>query len=220
MQPFPGLETLSPDVIYYGVLPYDDALELQAYMGKLRRRNRITDTLLLLEHPPTYTLGIRGEKTHLLVSEDELKKRGIKLFRTDRGGDITFHGPGQIIGYPIIDVGARFDGVRLYVRWLEKMLIRALADLGVHASGLPGYPGAWTENRKIAAIGVKVDSGGISSHGFAVNINTDLHYFDDIVPCGLENCFVTSLSRELGRKVPMADARDALSRAFIHATNL
>lgn len=219
MHPIPELETPGPNVIYYGIVPYDEALELQTRMVALRGRNRIADTLLLLEHPPTYTLGMRGKKTNLLISEETLKQRGIGLFHTDRGGDITFHGPGQITGYPVMDVNARFEGVRLYMRWLENMLIHALTDLGIHTSRLPGYPGVWVEDRKIAAIGVNVNATGISSHGFAVNINTDLSYFDGIVPCGLENCHVTSLAEELGRTVPMADARDALLRAFMHATN-
>jgi lipoate-protein ligase B len=171
------------------------------------------ETLILLEHPPVYTLGVRGKSEHVLASETALRARGAEVVRTDRGGDVTFHGPGQIVGYPILDLRRRNIGPATYVRMLQQVLIDALSRFDIEATCVEGRPGAWTRGEKIAAIGVRV-SRGVTTHGFALNVNTDLSYFDDIIPCGITDATVTSMQRELGAPQDVRAVEDAIIEAF------
>jgi len=177
-------------------------------------RGESKDSVLFLEHPPAYTLGRRGNQNHLLISEERLKALGALLYRVDRGGDITFHGPGQLVGYPILDLGELGLSVSGYVRGLEETLIRALTAFGVVGARLKGFPGVWVGNNKIAAIGVKINSRRITSHGFAFNVNNDLNFFSHIIPCGLEGKGVTSLSRLRGDDIRTQEVVQEVVQAF------
>ncbi len=194
-----------------GCIPYGAALELQRGLVEKRKRDLIPDQFLLLEHPHVITLGRNGHMEHLLAGQEALQRAGVEFYRTDRGGDITYHGPGQIIGYPILDLKEWRPDVVAYVRALEQVIIEALAAFGVQAERVPGRTGVWVAGRKIAAIGVHV-SRWVTSHGFALNISTDLSYFRYIVPCGL-TAPVTSM-RELGSSASLAEVREALAGAF------
>ena len=195
-----------------GLVPYRDAWDEQRRLAEACRSDGRAH-LLLLEHPPTYTFGPRGRDEHLLVSEDRLARIGAEVHRVDRGGDVTFHGPGQLVGYPILDLGRWNEGPRWYVRSLEATLIRTLERFGLQGHCRAGQPGVFVDDRKIAAIGVRV-SRGITTHGFALNVTTDLSYFSHIVPCGLPDVDVTSLERELGAAPAMSDVADAVIEAF------
>ncbi|MFZ2634501.1 MAG: lipoyl(octanoyl) transferase LipB [Desulfosalsimonadaceae bacterium] len=199
----------------FGSVPYAEALYLQQDAIAGRKKKTIPDTLILLEHPPTYTLGLRGKESHFRVPVNLLCQKGIAVFRADRGGDVTFHGPGQLVGYPIIDIAARGYDIRQYVRQLEDMIIDVLAACYIDARHLSGYPGVWAGEKKIAAIGIKVNAAGIASHGFALNVNTDLACFEKIIPCGLGHKSVTSMAEVLKRPVPMGQVRTLLSEAFM-----
>ncbi len=172
--------------------------------------------LLLLEHPPTYTFGVRGKPENLLVHEEALTRLGAGIHRVDRGGDVTFHGPGQLVGYPILNLERWRRGPLWYVRSLEAMLIDALSAFGIGAARVAGRPGVWVGDAKIAAIGVHI-SRGITSHGFALNVDPDLRFFSHIVPCGLPDAAVTSMAHELGRAPQMDAVMDAVVAAFGHA---
>jgi lipoate-protein ligase B len=169
--------------------------------------------LLLLEHPPTYTLGVRGRADNLLLREDALAHLGASVHRIDRGGDVTFHGRGQLVGYPILDLRRWNQGPLWYVRSLEAVLIETLAAFDIEAQRVAGRPGAWVDGAKIAAIGVRV-SRGITSHGFALNVDPDLGWFSHIVPCGLPGVRVTSMAEVLGQAPPMERVMDAVVEAF------
>ena len=195
-----------------GVVAYDDALALQHRLADDVRAGD-GETLILLEHPPTYTFGVRGKREHLLVSADALRARGAAVAQTDRGGDVTFHGPGQVVGYPIMNIRARGIGPATYVCMLERSLIRALAAFGIDAERVNGRPGVWTRGGKIAAIGVRV-SRGVTTHGFALNVNTDLSWFSHIIPCGLPDVTVTSMQRIAGHPFSMHEVESELVRAF------
>ncbi len=181
-----------------GLVPYGRALEMQEELVRLRRRGEIPDRLLLLEHPHVITLGTSTRSDHILLDAAERRLMGIDLFETGRGGDVTYHGPGQLVGYPILALEPERRDLHRYVRDLEEALIRALADFGVEGARRPGLTGVWVEDSKVAAIGVRVSSGWITSHGFALNVNTDLSFFGAIVPCGIREYDVTSLERLLG----------------------
>lgn len=198
-----------------GTVPYADGLELQRRLVEQRKAGKIPDQLLLLQHPPVITLGVkaRSDRSHVLASEDLLSTRGVEVFESGRGGDVTFHGPGQIVGYPILDLRPDRCDVHKYVRDLEEVLIRTLAGLGLEAERSPGLTGVWVGREKVAAIGVRI-ARWITSHGFALNVNTDLSHFDLIVPCGIRDRGVTSLERLLGRTVEVAAVEDALIAAF------
>ena len=170
-------------------------------------------TLILLEHPPTYTLGVRGDAANILASGDRLRALGAEVVRTDRGGDVTFHGPGQIVGYPIVDLRALGIGVADYVRGLEAMLIDTLSGFGIAAERSARNAGVWAGDAKLAAIGVRV-SRGITTHGFALNVNTDLSWFNHIVPCGLADVTVTSMAQLAGRAFDIRRVEDAIIGAF------
>ena len=192
-----------------GTVPYADGLELQRQLVEDRRVDRIPDTLLLLEHPHVVTLGVKlaASRSHVLASPEQLSSRGVELFETGRGGDVTYHGPGQLVAYPILDLRPDRQDVHRYVRDLEEVMIRVSADYGVDASRVAGASGAWVRDRKIGAVGVRI-SRWITSHGIALNVATDLDYFNLIVPCGIADKGVTSLARELGRPVAMAGVED------------
>ncbi len=194
-------------VVYLGRVTYPAGLELQARLVGLRKAGAISDVLVLLEHPPVLTLGRNAGRDNVLLSDDELRARGVELVETNRGGDVTYHGPGQLVGYPIFDLRGplRAAGKRLgpvdFVRQMEEALIRTMADYGVAAMRVPGRTGVWTQpsgtvaEKKLAAIGIHV-SAGVTSHGFALNVTTDLEDFGWIVPCGINDRAVTSLEME------------------------
>lgn len=201
------------DVRRLGIVPYREAWAMQQELAAARRAGQIRDTVVLLQHPHTYTIGRSGTRDHVFLSDEELAARGISCLEVDRGGDVTYHGPGQLVGYPILDLGEAPD-VGRYLRLLEGSLIDVLADFGVAADRLSGYTGVWIGSRKIAAIGVKVAQ-GVTTHGFALNVTTDLSYFSHILPCGIPDKGITSMALELGDRVPaMVDVEDAFLTEF------
>ena len=203
------------EVKRFGRVPYAEALALQHELVGRRRTGEIPDQLLLLEHPHVITLGTSADPEHVLLPEAERRLLGIDLFETGRGGDVTYHGPGQLVGYPILDLKPDRQDVHRYVRDLEATLIRALARFDIPASRKRGLTGVWVADAKIAAIGVRVSSGWITSHGFALNVATDLDFFDAIVPCGIRQHGVTSIERVHGRPVGVADVEEAVVAAFM-----
>jgi lipoyl(octanoyl) transferase len=194
-----------------GRVGYARALELQRDLVERRKRAEIPDQLLIVEHPHVITMGRNGHMENVLASPDILERAGIELHYTDRGGDVTYHGPGQIVGYPIFDLREWKRDVVAYVRALEQVLIEALAEFGICGVRQPGATGVWVEGAKVAAIGVHI-SRWVTSHGFALNLDTDLDYFKYIVPCGLTQP-VTSL-RELGCNASRAEVTLSVARAF------
>ncbi len=186
---------------------------MQMQISELKRRGFSRDVLLLLEHPPTITLGRKAKVSHLLVQEDELKARGVSLWNVDRGGDITFHGPGQLVGYPILFLQTCERDVRSYMRNLEESLIRLLAIYEIQGNRDARFTGVWTEKGKIGALGVHI-SRWITRHGFALNINTDLSYYDLIVPCGIVGRSVTSMQMLLSRTLDMTEIAERYIREF------
>jgi lipoyl(octanoyl) transferase len=198
------------DVRDLGRLAYPEAWAEQRRIHDRVASGAQPPTLLLVEHDPVITFGRRGGRDHLLVPEAELRARGFTLHDVERGGDVTYHGPGQLVGYPIFPVGRR---VRDFLRSLENALIHALAEFGIRGEGSPGYAGVWVNDEKIAAIGVAV-SRGVALHGFALNVSTDLTHFAAIVPCGIADRGVTSLERLLDRHVPLPTVRSAVITAF------
>jgi lipoyl(octanoyl) transferase len=207
------------DVRRLGRVDYAAGLEMQAALVEDRRAGRIGDTLLLLEHPPVITLGVKTRRgpTHIVASEDALAREGVAVFETGRGGDVTYHGPGQLVGYPILDLNPDRRDVHRYVRDLEEVLIRTVTLFGIDGRRVEGLTGVWVgepgREEKIAAIGVRI-SRWITSHGFALNVGTDLSHFGLIVPCGIADRGVTSVERLLGRAVPMADVEDKVAEAM------
>ncbi len=203
------------EVRHLGLVSYAAGLELQAQLVEARRTGRIPDQLLLLEHSPVITLGVRArnDRSHVLASPEILEARGVELFETGRGGDVTYHGPGQLVGYPILDLRPDRCDVHRYVRDLEEVLIRTAAAFGVEAGRSPGLTGVWVGNEKLAAIGVRI-ARWITSHGFAFNVTTALDHFNLIVPCGITDRGVTSLQKILGRRVAMSDVAEAAAAAF------
>jgi lipoyl(octanoyl) transferase len=198
-----------------GRIEYADGVALQKDLVEARRAGTIPDTLLLLEHPPVITLGVktRGGTPHVLADAATLAAHGIVVHESGRGGDVTYHGPGQLVGYPILDLNPDRRDVHRYVRDLEEVLIRAAATYGIVADRVAGLSGAWVGEEKLAAIGVRI-SRWITSHGFALNVTTDLSHFGLIVPCGIGDRGVTSLSKLLGRAVEMAEVEGRVVAAF------
>jgi len=207
------------DVRRLGRIDYQTGLDLQKELVEERRAGRIGDTLLLLEHPPVITLGVKTRlgPTNIVASADQLEAEGVAVFETGRGGDVTYHGPGQLVGYPIFDLRPDRQDVHRYVRDLEEVLIRGVKTFGIDGGRVAGLTGVWVgppgREDKLAAIGVRI-SRWITSHGFALNVGTDLSHFDLIVPCGITDRGVTSLERLVGRSVPMRDVEDAIVHAF------
>ena len=197
-----------------GLIDYKQAWDLQKEIFDLRLRNEINDTFFLLEHPHTYTLGKVAERENLISSESQLKELGISVYDIDRGGDITYHGPGQIVGYPIIKLSDWKEDTHLYLRGLEEVIILTCREYGIETERNSKYTGVWIGERKIAAIGIKV-SRWITMHGFAFNVNTDLSYFGGIIPCGIKDKEVTSLQRELGREISIDEVKEKLIKNFI-----
>jgi lipoyl(octanoyl) transferase len=197
-----------------GLVPYAEALRVQAELVKERRAGAIADQLLLLEHPHVITLGTASSTNHILVTDADRALLGIELFETGRGGDVTYHGPGQLVGYPILDLKPDRCDLHRYVRDIEEALIQALHAFGLVCDRKAGLTGVWLDEEKIAAIGVRVSSGWITSHGFALNVNTDLQFFDSIIPCGIRDHGVTSMKRALQRTVDISEVMDAVTSAF------
>jgi len=213
--PVPLSSAIPLQVRRLGVVPYAEGLALQQELVAARKADRIPDQLLLLEHPPVITLGakVRDDRSHVLASEQALDEAGVELFEAGRGGDVTYHGPGQLVGYPIIDLRPDRCDIHRYVRDLEEVMIAAAAAFGVRADRVRGLTGAWVGQDKLAAIGVRI-SRWITSHGFAFNVATDLSHFSLIVPCGIQDRGVTSLGRLLGQPPPMSSVEDAVIQAF------
>jgi len=204
-----------------GLMPYAEALALQRALVEDRRADRIPDTLLLVEHPHVLTLGVRGDggRSHILATADALASRGVEIHETGRGGDITYHGPGQLVGYPIIDLKPDRCDVHRYVRDLEDVLIRTASDYGVLAERVDGLTGVWVGREKLAAIGVRI-ARWITSHGFAFNVTTNLDYFGLIVPCGIADRGVTSLALLTGRAIDPVEVADRTAEHFSNVFNL
>ena len=199
-----------------GIVPYAEALALQRSLVEERRAGSVGDLLLFVEHPHVLTLGVRGDggRGHILATPETLASRGIDVHETGRGGDITYHGPGQIVGYPVIDLKPDRCDVHRYVRDLEEVLIRTAGDYGIAATRVDGLTGVWVGREKLAAIGVRIGR-WITSHGFAFNVSTDLDYFKLIVPCGIADRGVTSLAKLLGRDVERSEVEDRIAARFV-----
>lgn len=204
-----------------GRMPYGDALELQRDIARERISGAIPqDVLLLLEHPPVVTLGRGAKEKNLVASPDFLQSKGVEVFEVERGGDVTFHGPGQLVGYPIIDLKRHREDLHWYLRKIEEALINSLADYGIPGERNPAFTGVWTRGRKIASIGVHARD-WVTWHGFALNVTTDLSFFDLIVPCGIDGVVMTSIARELGLEDMAAqDVRDRVTAKFAEAFDL
>lgn len=200
-------------VVRLGRTGYDACWALQRSLADQRALGGIPDTLLLTEHDHVYTLGTGSDDNHLLAGTDELRERGISVVRNDRGGDITYHGPGQLVGYPIIDLHDHYLDLHRYLRELEEVIILALTPFGLKGTRVNGYTGVWVGGEKICAIGIK-SSRWVTTHGFALNVSTDLSFFERIIPCGIFEKGVTSMASVLGGDVPMKDVEDAVVAAF------
>ncbi len=206
-------------VVDLGLMEYEKAYNVQLEYFEKRLNDEIPDTILLVEHPPVITLGKAGDVSHLLLSEEELRKKGVEFHRTTRGGDITYHGPGQLVGYPIFNLTLYGKKVSQTVRKYEDALIRALSEFGIEAGILEGFPGVWIGNKKIAALGLAIRK-WITFHGFALNVNNDLTPFSYIVPCGLEGKGVTSMKEVLGHKVDMNLVKKTVVEKFGEVFNI
>ncbi len=198
-----------------GRVEYEAASALQAELVGRRRREEIPDQLLLLEHPHVITLGSGAKSEHVLADEAARRRLGVALAETGRGGDVTYHGPGQLVGYPILALETDRRDLHRYLRELEEVLLRVLSGFGIEGSRIEGNTGVWTDRGKIAAIGIRVSSGWITSHGFALNVSPRLEYFDTIVPCGLNDRRVTSLEDLLQRPIAMDEVLDCVAREFV-----
>lgn len=196
-----------------GFVDYQEAWDFQKEIFSKKVNGEIEDVLFLLEHPNTYTLGKTANRQNLKSSDEYLKENQIKIYDIDRGGDVTYHGPGQIVGYPIIDLNVWYKDTHKYLRALEEVLIRTCREYGLNCERNPKHTGVWIEERKIAAIGIKV-SRWITMHGFAFNVNTDLNLFNGIIPCGIQDKKVTSLSKELNKKIDLQQVKTNLLKHF------
>jgi len=204
-----------------GRVPYGEALELQRSIARDRISGAISqDVLLLLEHPPVVTLGRSSKEKHLIASPEFLQSHGVELFEVERGGDVTFHGPGQLVGYPIVDLKRHRQDLHWYLRRIEEALINTLADYDIPGERNTSYTGVWTRGKKIASIGVHARD-WVTWHGFALNVTTDLSFFDLIVPCGISGVVMTSIARELGaEEVSAQDVRERVAAKFADALDL
>lgn len=197
-----------------GLIDYKEAWELQKEIFSQKLDGNSEDFLFLLEHPNTYTLGKTADRLHLKSSEDYLQENHISVYDIDRGGDITYHGPGQIVGYPIIDLNNWHKDTHKYLRALEEVIIKTCAEYNLKCERVPQYTGVWINNKKIAAIGIKI-SRWITMHGFALNVNTDLNLFNGIIPCGIQDKKVTSLKNELQRDINLIEVKEKLLNNFV-----
>jgi lipoate-protein ligase B len=203
-----------------GLRPYGEMLELQRSVAHARITGEIEqDVLLLVEHPPVITLGRSSKDAHLVANPDQLRARGVDVFEVERGGDVTFHGPGQLVGYPIVDLKRHRQDLHWYLRQVEEVLIRALAGFGITGERVTKYTGVWTNDRKIASIGVHARD-WVTWHGFALNVSTELSYFDLIVPCGIPDVRMTSVQRELGSAVTVSDVSAVVARCAANVFDL
>lgn len=201
-----------------GFIDYKEAWDLQQELHSKRVSGEVEDILFLLEHPNTYTLGKTAHRENLIGTESYLKENQISVYDIDRGGDITYHGPGQIVGYPIIDLNNWFKDTHKYLRALEEVIIKTCYDYGLNSERNPKHTGVWTGDRKIAAIGIKV-SRWVTMHGFAFNVNTDLNLFNGIIPCGIQDKSVTSLNKELKTKIDISEVKEKLLKNFVDLFN-
>ena len=203
-----------------GTRAYGEMLDLQRAIARARISNEIDqDVLLLVEHPPVITLGRSSKDAHLLANPDQLRSRGVDVFEVERGGDVTFHGPGQLVGYPIVDLKRHKQDLHWYLRQVEEILIRALHDYGIAGERVTKYTGVWTKGRKIASIGVHARD-WVTWHGFALNVSTELSYFDLIVPCGIPDVAMTSIQREIGRDVTIEEVSRTVARCAADVLDL
>jgi lipoyl(octanoyl) transferase len=200
-------------VVRCGIVPYEEAREAQSRLREARQRDQVADVLLLLEHPPVYTRGRRSTPEELPMGAEWYERQGIEVRDTDRGGRVTYHGPGQLVAYPIVSLRPYGDDVHEYVRRLERVMIEALGEHGVEAGPIEGLTGVWAGERKIGSIGVHV-SRGVTTHGLAVNVDNDLQPFEWIVPCGIEGVAMTSLARELGAEQDLGAFAETLAARF------
>ncbi len=200
-------------LVNLGLTPYKEALSLQRHLAALRANGSVRDLLLLLQHAPVITLGRGGQRAHLLVSESTLAARGIEFFEVERGGEITYHGPGQLVGYPILDLTEHGRDLHRYLRRLEEVLIGTLRTFGIDASRWTGRTGVWVRGKKIASIGIHV-SRWVTRHGFALNVDMDLAPFELIVPCGIQGAAPTSMAKALSRPMVMDEVIPVLARRF------
>ena len=207
-------DAIALEVQDLGLVPYAEALALQSDLVGRRRAGDIPDQLLLLQHPHVITLGTASSRAHIVADQSRLQELGIDLVDVGRGGDVTYHGPGQLVGYPILDLEPDRKDVHRYLRDLESVLVHTLGEMGIQGEPVPDLTGVWVDGRKIAAIGVRISSGWITSHGFALNVSNDLSFFETIVPCGIQDVSVTSVSQELERPVGVPDILGIVSRAF------
>lgn len=199
-------------------IDYKEAWDLQKAIHKLRVENKVDDVLFLLEHPSTYTLGKTADKENLIGDDKYLSDKNISVYDIDRGGDITYHGPGQIVGYPIINLSNWQQDTHKYLRAIEELIIQTCAEYGLNGSRVDKYTGVWIEDRKICAIGIKV-SRWITMHGFAFNINTDLSLFNGIIPCGITDKAVTSLNSELKKEISLNEVKEKIIHHFSNIFN-
>jgi lipoyl(octanoyl) transferase len=198
---------------WLGVIQYDDGLRLQERAVERLRSGEAPEQLLLLEHPHVFTLGRGADSSNILANRQQLKSNSVEVHETGRGGDVTYHGPGQLVGYPIVDLKPDRCDVHRYVRDIEEVIIRTIAEFGINGTRIPGLTGVWVENEKIGAIGVRI-ARWITSHGFALNVNTDLSFFKMIVPCGITDKGVTSLSTLIGRYIELQDVASICAQKF------
>ena len=203
----------SPIALRWGVTEYREAVRWQAARAAAVAEGAAAETVVLLEHAPVYTMGRRGGRAHVLMPESALAALAAQVVDSDRGGDITFHGPGQLVVWPVLRLRERGLGVARYVRLLEQAMIETAAAFGVEAERRRGYPGCWAGGRKLGSVGVRV-SRGVSTHGLALNVRTELGWFEAITPCGIAGAEMTSLARELGRTIAVEDAADAMMGAL------
>jgi len=206
-------------VLYLGLVSYEKAYDLQRKLHKFRREGRIDDVLILLEHEPVVTVGRGGKRENILVPDELLQSKGIRVFEIDRGGDVTLHCPGQLVGYPILDLKIYGKNIHRYLRNLEEVIIRSLKVYGIYGQRIENHTGVWVGEKKIASIGIGI-KGWVTFHGFSLNINPDLSYFLLIRPCGFESRTVTSMSEILGRPVEPKDFRYRLIEQFGKVFNL
>lgn len=207
-------------ILNLDTVPYEEAFELQKRLVQMRSQNVINDILILLEHPPVFTVTRKATLDNILASPEELKEKGISVCKTNRGGDITYHGPGQLVGYPIMNLNDYGKDLHKYIRAVEEMIIKVLMDYGISAHREKVHPGVWVGNEKIAAIGIAVKSSWTTMHGFAFNINPDLNHYSLIVPCGITDKGVTSLSKLLGKPISLQGVSDRLICYYQEVFNL